>query len=213
MDFLQMMQQRYTCKHYDPAKKVAKADLEAILEAGRLSPSAVNLQPWRFIIIEKPEDKAKLEPAIMQTNKLRFADVPTVVLICARTENPDNDVEHVLCKEEADGRFPDAAAKAAQRTGRCNFRNLHLHDALTWNAKQCYIAMTSMLYAADSLGVDSTPVEGFESDKVNAIFKLPEQGLSCELIMFLGHRKTDDSNQLQFRPKSRLSTDDIVTYL
>ncbi|MBU3826686.1 MAG: nitroreductase family protein [Candidatus Anaerobiospirillum merdipullorum] len=213
MDFLQLLQERYTCKHYDPAKKVSREALTKILEAGRLSPSAVNLQPWRFIVIERPEDKAKLEPGIMQTNKLRFADVPTVVLICAPITNPNSDVEQVLNKEEADGRFPDLAAKDAQRAGRCHFRDLHLHDALTWNAKQCYIAMTSMLYAAWSLGVDSTPVEGFESAKVNAAFNLPQQGLSCELIVFLGHRKEDDSNQLKFRPKSRLAFEDVVTYL
>ena len=39
MDFATLLTSRYTCKHYDPNKKISKEDFEKILEAGRLSPS------------------------------------------------------------------------------------------------------------------------------------------------------------------------------
>lgn len=209
MDFLKLMQERYTCKHYDPAKRLNRAEIEQILEAARLSPSAVNLQPWRFIVADSAKSKELLEPAIMETNKLRFKDVPCTILICARTENLDVDIERVLNQEEADGRFPDPDAKAAQRKGRTYFRDLHAEDALIWNTKQCYIAMTSILYAAAALGIDSTPVEGFWPEKVDAALGLREKGLSCQLMVFLGHRLDNDSNQLKFRPKSRLQHTDV----
>lgn len=213
MDFLQLLQQRYTCKHYDLAKKVSREEINKILEAARLTPSAVNLQPWRFLVIDNEEIKQKLEPAVMETNKLRFQDVPAVIVICARTENTDEDIERVLDKEEQDGRFPDPEAKAAQRRGRTAFRNLHLEDAEIWNAKQCYAAMCSILYQADSMGIDSTPVEGVWLDKVDEILNLRQQGLISVLLIFLGHRVAEDTNQLKFRPKSRLGFDDVVTYL
>ncbi len=213
MDFLQLLQQRYTCKHYDFAQKVSREEINKILEAARLTPSAVNLQPWRFLVIDSDETRLQLEPAIMETNKLRFQDVPAVIVICARTENTNEDIERVLNKEEQDGRFPDPEAKAAQRRGRTAFRDLHLGDAEAWNTKQCYAAMCSILYQAESMGIDSTPVEGVWLDKVDEILNLREQGLAAVMLIFLGHRVEGDTNQLKFRPKSRLDFDDVVTYL
>ena len=43
MEFTQVVQNRYSCKKFD-GRPVEKAQLEAILEAGRLAPTAKNLQ-------------------------------------------------------------------------------------------------------------------------------------------------------------------------
>ena len=213
MDFMQLLQERYTCKHYDPNRPLTSEELNRILEAGRLSPSAVNLQPWRFIVIDTPEGKEQIMPGIMETNRERIKNVPCVVVVCARTENPDADVEAVLNAEEHDGRFPDPEAKAAQRKGRKHFSDLHLQDAETWNAKQCYIAMATMCYAPQSMGIDSTPVEGVFFDKIDEILKLRDKGLASQLLIFFGHRVPEDTNQLKFRPKSRLPLKDLMVKL
>lgn len=43
-----LMATRYSCREFDPERQVDKAVLEAIIEAGRLSPSACNKQPYFF---------------------------------------------------------------------------------------------------------------------------------------------------------------------
>lgn len=53
MDFLNLAKTRYSCRHY-AAKPVEKESLEQVLEAGRVAPSAKNLQPWYFIVIDDP---------------------------------------------------------------------------------------------------------------------------------------------------------------
>ncbi len=52
MDFYELVKGRTSVRSYDPNKKVSEAVLMRILEAGRLAPSACNLQPWRFILVE-----------------------------------------------------------------------------------------------------------------------------------------------------------------
>jgi nitroreductase len=44
-------------------KPIEKEKLERIIEAGRLSPSACNAQPWRFIIVDDPELKNQVADA------------------------------------------------------------------------------------------------------------------------------------------------------
>ena len=43
--------------------------------------------------------------------------------------------------------------------------------------------------------------------------KLADKQETCALIVVLGYRAADDSNQLTKRPKSRLDLADLVTYL
>ena len=59
MDFLTIMETRKSCRAYQD-KSVSREDLLKIVEAGRLSPSGCNAQPWKFIVVDEPEAKAKL---------------------------------------------------------------------------------------------------------------------------------------------------------
>ena len=68
MDFLEMMQKRCSCRAYIPGKTVAREDLLKIVEAGRLSPSGCNAQPWKFIVVDSPEAKEKLCDAVVVEN-------------------------------------------------------------------------------------------------------------------------------------------------
>lgn len=73
MDFLEMMQNRCSCRSYIPGKVVSREDLLKIVEAGRLSPSGCNAQPWKFIVVDSPEAKEKLCDAIVVENGMTGA--------------------------------------------------------------------------------------------------------------------------------------------
>lgn len=52
MNFLELAKSRYSCRHY-AAKPIEKSHLYKVLEAGRIAPSAKNLQPWQFVVVDK----------------------------------------------------------------------------------------------------------------------------------------------------------------
>ena len=60
MDFSDVIKNRYSCKRFD-GRRVEEAQLEAILEAGRLAPTAKNLQEQRIYVVQSPEGLAKLD--------------------------------------------------------------------------------------------------------------------------------------------------------
>ena len=64
MDFLEIMKSRRSCRAYIPGRTIPREDLLKIAEAGRLSPSGCNAQPWKFIIVDSPEAKEKLCDAV-----------------------------------------------------------------------------------------------------------------------------------------------------
>ncbi len=60
MDFLELARARYACKKFD-GRPVEAAQLERILEAGRLAPTAKNLQEQRVYVLRSPESLAAVD--------------------------------------------------------------------------------------------------------------------------------------------------------
>ena len=60
MDFAQVIKDRYSCKKYD-GKPVTAEQLSSILEAGRLAPTAKNLQEQHIYVVQSAEGLAKID--------------------------------------------------------------------------------------------------------------------------------------------------------
>ncbi|MCR5294900.1 MAG: nitroreductase family protein [Lachnospiraceae bacterium] len=60
MEFKETIRKRYSCKKYSD-RPLEKEKLDAILEAGRLAPTAKNLQEQHIYVIESPEMLAKID--------------------------------------------------------------------------------------------------------------------------------------------------------
>ena len=62
MDFLELAEQRCTTRGFND-KKISAEDLDRILSAGRLAPTACNKQPQRIIVVQWPENILKVQKA------------------------------------------------------------------------------------------------------------------------------------------------------
>ena len=62
MNILELSKKRFSARKYT-AEPVNKEDLDYIMECVRMAPSAVNKQPWKFVIVRSEEAKAKLQLA------------------------------------------------------------------------------------------------------------------------------------------------------
>jgi nitroreductase len=79
MKFAELINRRYSVRSYKDTPVDDKKILQ-ILEAARLAPSAVNFQPWHFIVIKKTENLVKLHNAYQRD---WFKTAPVVILACA----------------------------------------------------------------------------------------------------------------------------------
>ena len=83
MNFFQLISNRESIRSYDPEKPVSHEVLLQILEAGRLAPSAANLQPWQFVVVSSPEMLAKVRATY---SRVWFADAPHVLIVVGNNE-------------------------------------------------------------------------------------------------------------------------------
>ena len=67
MNFMELVQARESCRSYQD-KPVTREQLVKIVEAGRLSPSGCNAQPWKFIIVDEEPALTRLRDALVLEN-------------------------------------------------------------------------------------------------------------------------------------------------
>ena len=101
MEFSELVRERYSCKKYD-GRQITEEQLDAILEAGRLAPTAKNLQEQRIYVVQSAEGLAKID----QITPCRYG-APTVILVAYDKENV-----FVYPGEKRDSGIEDAAIVA-----------------------------------------------------------------------------------------------------
>lgn len=79
MNFLELAKSRFSVRKYK-SEAVSEEDLAYVLEAGRIAPSAVNYQPWHFLVIQ---DKKNLEKLYALYHREWFREAPVVIIILA----------------------------------------------------------------------------------------------------------------------------------
>lgn len=79
--FLELAKNRYSCRKYLD-KPIEKEKLEYVLEAGRVAPSAVNFQPWKFIVVQETSNLKKIHEVY---HREWINSSPCVFVVCGDT--------------------------------------------------------------------------------------------------------------------------------
>jgi nitroreductase len=78
MEYTELIRTRESIRNYDPNRPVPKEILVKILDAGRLSPSACNYQPWKFLLISSSSLLEKVRACYQRD---WFKDAPHILVI------------------------------------------------------------------------------------------------------------------------------------
>lgn len=209
---------RRTVKAYDPARRIAEADLAQLVDLLRLSPSSANMQPWRFIIAASDQGKARVAKAAEERfpfNLKVIRDASHVVIVACLNELTPEHLAALTAQEEANGRYstdPEAMKARAHGT-RQALVGVHrdmLRDEQAWLEKQTYLNLGQFLLGAAALGIDASAMEGIDTRAIDQEFGLHEQGFHSLCVVALGY--ADDQADYNARlPKSRLPVEHIVS--
>ncbi|WP_270354603.1 NAD(P)H-dependent oxidoreductase [Bacillus velezensis] len=213
---IEAYQFRHATKEFDPEKKISESDFEFILETGRLSPSSLGLEPWKFVVVQNPELREKLREFTWGAQK----QLPTAshfVLLLARTAKDIRfDADYVKNHLREVKKMPEDMYEGyiskTEDFQKHDFNLLESDRALfDWASKQTYIALGNMMTAAAQIGIDSCPVEGFNYKEIHRI--LEEEGLlengsfDISVMAAFGYRVREP------RPKTRSASKDIVKWV
>ncbi len=218
---LEALNWRYAVKKYDVNKKLDDDKLNTLLEALRLTPSSLGMQPWKFLVIENKEIRSKLKEAGFSQSQ--WTDASHLIIFCAKNKITNGDAERFL-QSIAEQRSISRSSlddfsknifnfikviKLSNILGRGIMRMMSGMSANDWTDKQCYIALGNLLTSAAIMGVDASPMEGFSPVKFDKILELTDYHtvVSCAL----GYRDAHN-DFLATAKKVRYSHDEVVKF-
>lgn len=175
---------------------IHSADLEKIIRAGLEAPSGYNMQPWRFVVVRDPEQKKKLRAAAFGQPKVEQASA--VIVACGDPMGwKDGDLEEML-RISAQHGFNDPAEQEKIRKAVSGFLGGPPGEPGgvkptfdLWANRHTMIAFTTMMWAAETMGYDTAPMEGFMEDQVKALLKIPER-VRVVALLAVGRLKGKD---------------------
>lgn len=192
-NLIETLNWRYATKKFDATKKISNEDLDTLKEVIRLSASSYGLQPYKVLIIENPELRAKLQP--VSWGQSQIVDASHLLVFANMTDFGGEQIDAFLNNIVKTRQIPMDAIAGYGDFMKSKLTTLPADKLSNWTSKQTYIALGNLLSAAAELKIDATPMEGFEAEQVNEILGLNELGLNASLIATLGYRHEEDATQ------------------
>ena len=145
-DLLNLIQSRKSVRKYSD-KHVSDGDLRKILEAGRLAPSWMNVQSWKFILVKSQENKDMLSELSIGQKQVKNADA---VIVCVADTNAweEAKITHII---------NPALNPVMQCENAVTIRTL----------EQVVYPVSYMMLEAESLGISSCIIGAFGSEITN----------------------------------------------
>jgi nitroreductase len=189
MNLIESLQWRYATKKMDPTRPVPQDQVDRIIEAARLTPTSSGLQPFEIISVTSPEVRAKIRE--IGWNQGQITDGSHLLVFAAWDNYTAERINHMFdltneirgFKNEGWETYRQMLLKTyPQRDAEVNYQHA---------ARQAYIALGVAMVAASEVQVDCTPMEGFDSAKLDEILGLRERGLRSVVILPLGYRQEE----------------------
>jgi nitroreductase len=206
MTFIEKLNLRYASKQMS-GKKLPQEKVETILEAIRLAPTSMGLQPFKVLIIENQVTKQKIfdlaapgQPQIPNASQV-------LVFTCYKKITPEilddyfdliNTTRQTLAKEKV----------TAYRNMMNGLLTRSSEDIFKWATHQAYIALGFGLAAAAIEQVDSVPIEGFNPSALDELLQLNAQNLGSVCMLAIGYRDEESDYNARL-PKVRKSKEKL----
>ena len=168
--------------------RVADSDLKRIIVAGLESPSGYNLQPWRFVVVQSPEQRRKLCVASYEQPKIEQAPV-VIVALGDPVGWREGDLDTMI-RIGAEYGYAHPSKSGEMRQMIHKYFTEHKNMPM-WLNRQVMIALTTMMLMAEALGYDTALMEGFDDRMVREAIGAPDR-MEVVCLLAVGHREGED---------------------
>jgi nitroreductase len=167
-NIINLLQKRRSVRKFQ-SKPVPRCVVDDILEAGRLSPSGGNEQPWCFGVITDSELIAKI--AQIAYRQTWIAESPLLIVLCTTPVSDERGGRGIQLQ-----RYPEYAGAIAEI-------DQDLYWALNQEEHQTKIVGTHMILAALEHGLGSCWVSYFDVRQLAMLLNLPKDNLPTEILV------------------------------
>lgn len=189
-DLLEALSWRYATKSFNPEITISKSQIDRIVEAFNLTATSFGLQPVKLFVVKDKGLKEQLTEASWGQNQVRTAS--HVLVFCIKTEITPEYIHDYFNREEKIRSTDPSILKPYRQRLIDRFEEYDSEKIKHWATNQAYLTMGNVLTFCAAEGIDSSPMEGFDSARVDAILKLKKLNLASVLMLPIGMRSEED---------------------
>ena len=156
---------RRAVKHFDANHQMSKEEVNELLSLAVLSPTAFNIQNWRFVVVTDPALRKQIREVAW--DQAQVTDSSLFIVVCADLKSWEKQPGRYWAnapKEIQDFMLPAIDAYYRDKD------QVQRDEAM----RSCGIVAQTLMLAAKSMGYDSCPMDGFDFETVAELIHLPE---------------------------------------
>lgn len=206
-DFSDIVYNRRSIRNFDPSVKIPREELLEILDKTVTAPSSVNMQPWRFVVVEvveSEEGKEKLTPFVSY-NVVQNETSSAMVLIFADLKSQER-AEDIYGKAVAQGKMPEEVKEKQLSSIVPMYENAPrdvMNEIVHIDAS---LAAMQLMLVARSYGYDTNAIGGYKKEGLAKAFGLDEDRHVPVLLIALGKANEEGFESV------RLDASDVTTF-
>jgi nitroreductase len=188
---------RRSVKSYDPNHKMTEQEINKLLSLAMLSPTAFNIQHWRFVVVTDTALRQKIRE--VSWNQAQVTDASLLIILTVDLKAWEKDPARYWANAPQPVR--DYLVNAIH-----DYYTDHSQAERDEGMRSGGMAAMTLMLAAKEMGYDTCPMDGFDFDAVSKLINLPEHHTP---VMFVVVGKALEAA----RPRGgQLNMDEVVIY-
>lgn len=192
---IRVIKGRSTTNFYEPNKELTVDEINELIGIATTAPTAFNLQNWKFIAVRSQNAKTKLRKLAWDQAKVSEASVTFIV--CGTL--PDHRVMGDRLSPSVDvGIMPQDIVSVWSEAAKSLYSE-YPQRGRDEAVRTATFGASTLIIAATSMGLGTTPMIGFDSKKIKAEFELAENEIPV-MLLAVGYAKEENWSQKIRRP-------------
>ncbi|WP_256992384.1 nitroreductase family protein [Paenibacillus sp. XY044] len=183
-DFNDIVYGRRSIKIYDSSVKISREEMTEMIDQATKAPSSVNLQPWRFVVIDSEQGKETLLPlARFNHNQVKTS---SAVIAVFTDMNSFDYAEEIYGKAVELGYMPQEVKEMQLNAFRKIFSDYSPEVMKNNVILDAGLVSMQLMLVARAHGYDTNPIGGFEKDQIAEAFGLDQDRYVPVMLISIG---------------------------
>lgn len=197
--------ERRSIRKYDTNIKISKSEMKQILEEATRAPSSMNMQPWRFVVVESLDAKEKLRP-VLYGNQLQL-DTSSAMIVIFTDLKKFEYAEKIYNKAVAAGLMPEEVREKQLRNISNMINTLSPEGVEKGGLIDSGLVAMQLMHIAREHGYDTCSIGGFRHDQIAHALGIDSNRYKPVMIVSIGKAAEEGY------PSVRLDIEDITTWM
>jgi len=190
MDIIKSLNWRYATKKFDKERLLSDEKLHILKQAFNLTATSFGLQTIKMVVIK---DKTIRTPLVQYAfDQAQVLNASHLLVLCIHNNITDKDIDAHFDNVTHIRNTPETILAPYRADLKATMRSMTIEERQEWSVRQVYIALGSLMTVCAVEGIDSCPMEGFDTAQYDVILGLKDKNLKSVLLLPVGYRDAED---------------------